>query len=123
MKHLRELDKPSAGFYSIPLHGWTIIGKLPYKNVIWDILIPAELQPSQSSASDIEIGTPPRCPKCQTEIEEKRSFWKGFIWICVRCGFRKRNKDSYYSEADRAEKIAKREFEIKLEEFLKSKQQ
>lgn len=122
-KYLRELDKPSAGFFSVPLSGWRTMGKLPYKDVIWDIQVPTELSPSQTDPSDVEVKTPPRCQKCQTEIEEKRNFWGGFIWTCVRCGFKKRNKDSYYTESDRAEKIAKREFEIKREEFLKLKKE
>jgi len=35
------------------------------------------------------VETPPRCPKCETELEETRSFWGGYIWKCVNCGFKK----------------------------------
>jgi ribosomal protein L37AE/L43A len=61
---------------------------------------------------DLDIDTPPRCPKCETEIEQTRSFWGGYVWKCVKCGFQKRNRESYYREGERAEKIARREFEM-----------
>ena len=109
---------------STPIYGYFKISELPYAGILWDIIAPSpppwkQLDNMDISVSDIEIKTPPKCPKCKTEIEEYRSFWGGHIWKCVRCKFKKRNKDSIYRESERAEKIARREFEIFKEGELK----
>ena len=33
-------------------------------------------------------------------------------WKCVKCGFKKRNSESYYREGERVKKIARRDFEM-----------
>lgn len=105
----------------VPPYGWNKIGEFPYKDVIWEIQAPNEYSwrgsYSDIEPEDIEVKTPPRCPQCKTELEEKRKFWGGYKWECVSCGFTKRNSESWYIEKDRAEKIAKRQFEIKVNEF------
>ena len=87
-----------------------------YAGVIWIVRAPKpselDLEPPEITASDLELETPPRCPKCETEIEQSRSFWGGYVWKCVKCGFHKRNSDSYYREEERARKIAKRHWEV-----------
>jgi len=116
IKHLRKEGHSSISIISAPYGGWRTIGKLKYADVIWIVRAPAppllELEPEPITPHDLDIDTPPRCPKCETEIEQTQSFWGGYIWKCVRCGFRKRNRDSYYQEEDRVKKIAKREWEI-----------
>jgi ribosomal protein L37AE/L43A len=52
-----------------------------------------------------EVKSPPKCPKCGVELEEKKGFLYGYIWKCVACGFSKRNRDSFSTDAGRAEKI------------------
>jgi len=117
VKRLQELDSgPGVFVISQPIFGWVIIAKFNYVGLIWKVRAPAtapweSFDPSSISSSSIEIETPPRCPKCETEIEQEHSFWGGYIWRCVRCGFKKRNRDSYYREQERAEKIARREWE------------
>jgi ribosomal protein L37AE/L43A len=117
VKQLQELDAgPGVFVVSIPTSEWVIIGKLNYAGVVWRVRAPAlatreSFNSSRISPSSIEVETPPRCPKCGTELEESRSFWGGYIWKCVGCGFQKRNRDSYYREKDRVEKIARREWE------------
>ena len=54
---------------------------------------------------------PPHCPKCDTELEQNRSFWRGYIWTCAKCNWKKRNKDSFHTEAKRVERITKSELE------------
>jgi ribosomal protein L37AE/L43A len=117
VKQLQELDAgPGIFVISTPAFGWITIGKLNYAGVVWRVRAPAPdpwepFNPSKISPSSIEVETPPRCPKCETEIEQSHSFWGGYIWRCVSCGFQKRNRDSYYKESERAEKIARREWE------------
>jgi len=117
VKQLRKLDA-NSGIFVIPnpFWKWIPIGELNYAGVVWIFCAPApdpweDLNPSRIYSSSIVVKIPPRCPRCGTEIEESHSFWGGYIWRCVKCGFRKRNRGSYYKESDRAEKIAKREWE------------
>jgi ribosomal protein L37AE/L43A len=117
VKKLQKLDaSPGIFIISTPLFGWVNIGILNYAGVLWRVCAPAPApwessDPLKISPSRIEVDTPPRCPNCETEIEESHSFWGGYIWRCVNCGFKRRNRDSYYRERDRAEKIARREWE------------
>jgi ribosomal protein L37AE/L43A len=117
VKQLQNLDAGPAIFViSTPIFGLVTIGKLNYAGLVWVIRAPApalwkSFTPSEISPSSIEVETPPRCPKCGTEIEESHSFWGGYIWRCVRCDFKKRNRNNYYREEERAEKVARREWE------------
>lgn len=116
MKHLHKEGHSPISIISVPNGGWRNIGKLEYADVIWIVRAPAppwyELNPEPITSHDLDIDTPPRCPKCETEIEQTQSFWGGYIWKCVNCGFQKRNRESYYKEEERAKKIAGRKFEM-----------
>lgn len=117
VKQLQKLDTgPRVFFTSTPPFGWITVGKLNYAGVVWRVRAPAAA-PWESfdhlsiSPSDIEVETPPRCPTCETEIEQSHSFWGGYIWRCAGCNFQKRKRDSYYREQGRVEKIARRQWE------------
>ena len=119
-KRLEELNAgPPIRIVSMPLFGWVTIGRLTYADVVWLVRAHAPNpiadldRREQVDACTIEVETPPRCPDCETEIEESHSFWGGYVWKCVGCGFKKRSRDSYYDEEERAEKIARRQFEKK----------
>ena len=120
VKAVRKRNSSGLGFAAlrIPLYGWKEIGTLEYKNVLWKakIAIDSSRVTSESvTPDDVTVDTPPRCPKCKTEIEEQHVLIGGYLWKCINCSFKKRNKDSYYTEANRAEKIAKRKVEEELE--------
>jgi len=119
-RRIKQLQKSNAGprifVISTPPFGWINIGKLNYAGVVWRIRASApppweSFNPLRVSPSSIEVETPPRCPECETELEESQRFWGGYIWKCVGCGFLKKNRDSYYKESKRAEKIARRKWE------------
>lgn len=118
---LRELNASSSlsGIW-VPVYGWMEIGEMGYSGVLWKVKVhaasPWELNPSIPSPESIEIKTPPLCPKCGTELEQRHGFFGGYRWTCVGCNFNKKNKDSYYREAERARKLAKRKYEKLLEE-------
>jgi len=118
IKHLHGDGHSPITILSIPYGEWQDIGKITYAGVIWIVRAPKpswyELDPEPVSAYDLDLQTPPRCPKCETEIEQTRSFWGGYIWKCVGCGFKKRNSERYIKEKERAEKIARRSYEIQL---------
>lgn len=71
------------GFYAVPAYGWIKIGKIQYADLLWNIKVPAPPPWSDSESLNtnrVEADTPPRCPKCKTEIEQSSSFWGGYIW-------------------------------------------
>jgi len=110
VKHLKELDSSYAiGIPSATL-GWITHGNLEYAGVIWRVQAPKEY-PWSYNSSRIEVKTPPRCPNCETELDESHSFWSGHIWRCFGCDFKKRSKYSFYDEKKRAAKIARRQCE------------
>lgn len=118
IKKLQNLDIPISVIGFVPRYGWVTVGKLRYAGVVWKINAPApapweSLHTSIISPSRIEVETPPRCPVCETELEQSHSFWGGYVWKCVGAGccFKKRNWDSYYREAERVKKNASRELE------------
>lgn len=101
--------------------GYIDRGEVQHAGVIWKVREPAP-NPIQSfksyqeelSSIDpelIEIDGPPRCPRCKTKLEERQRFWVGYSWSCVSCDFSKKNKDSFYKEADQAKKRAEASLE------------
>jgi len=116
VKHLKYLDGPFVGVsYGAP-YGWIPLGDIKYNKVIWRLRSPKSgLSGSDYSISRIDVKIPPRCPNCETELEESHSFWGGYIWKCVMCNFKNRNRESYYTEKKRVEKIARRTLELQDE--------
>lgn len=84
------------------------IATIDHSDVKWEIGIPF---PGCSNKSQLRIKFPPRCPECKTELGQEKSKVGGYIWKCVRCNFKKRNKKSYWNERDGVEKIARRLWE------------
>jgi hypothetical protein len=124
-RQLQETDNgPSAYVIPTARWGWMTIEEIDYSGVVWRIDAPvpspgSTFGPMTVSPKNIIVDTPPRCPKCKTELEESSSFWGGYIWKCVRCDFRKRNRNNYHFEAERVEKIARRDWEKRGEERSK----
>ena len=97
--------------FSVPRWGYTVVGTLTYKKVVWRVQIPSPppweaLTLSEARSARVDIDTPPRCPKCDTELEETETFFGSYRWTCLRCGFATKNEMSFYREAVRAEKLA-----------------
>lgn len=106
-----------VGAFTVSRYGYVDIGDLPYAGVIWKMMAPRTHYVSNRldyTPSALRVRTPPRCPKCQTKIEESRSFWWGYVWKCPRCNWRKRSSEKYYVVSHRAEKIVQREAEIRF---------
>jgi hypothetical protein len=113
--HFKQTRTPSK--YVIAAYGGQKqnIATLTYAGVLWDVIAPI---PSQYETKReyierlpniLDVKLPPRCPDCDIELEEKKSMVYGYIWNCIDCGFKKRNRYSYYHESDRVKKIAKRD--------------
>jgi len=84
------------------------IATVDYLGVKWEIAMPYR---GCDNKSQLRVKIPPRCPKCQTELEQKDSRIGGYVWRCVRGDFKKHNKRSYWFETDGVEKIARRLWE------------
>lgn len=118
IRRLKERNLPSLpSVFTVPQWGYTTVGKLQYKNVVWRVQIPSPapwdggLTFSEAHSSRVDIDTPPHCPKCDTELEETETFFGNYRWTCLRCGFTSKNEMSFYHEAARAEKIAQSSWE------------
>jgi len=89
------------------------VGDLAYRGVMWEVKAPlpssyeSQYEYEKRLPDIIDVEVPPKCPMCGVELEETKGIIYGYIWKCVDCGFSKRNKDSYYTECKRAEKIWK----------------
>ena len=116
-----ESIKPSGVVVtSASRFGYEEIGELDYEGVKWKVIAPLPHPSSFNRSPDltpsrIRVRTPPRCPECGTKLEESKSFWGGYIWECVGCGFKKRSKESFYTVDDRVEKLAQRDVERDFE--------
>jgi Zn ribbon nucleic-acid-binding protein len=115
LKTIRESEIDYSPAW-LPPYGWTEVYELEHAGVLWTVRAPAPepwetFDPMSVSSSELNIATPPKCPKCRTELEEKLRFFGGYKWECIRCGFEKRNKDAYYRERRRALKLAKSDWE------------
>lgn len=102
-----------------PLWGWRYLDDISYVGVIWKIRVPKNNQFDIFEIQDLKgliAETPPRCPVCGTELEESKNIWGRYVWSCVNQDFKKSSKNNFYSESDRAEKIARRIWEEKLGE-------
>lgn len=121
-KNIRQNAVLGPVSVSRPTFGWEEVNEYLFKDVLWPIRVPAEppwqlLRRTLPSPSDIDVGIPPRCAECKTELEEKETFWGKYKWTCPRCGFSKKNSYSFYAESERVEKLAHRDFR----EFLRHK--
>ena len=58
----------------------------------------------------ISAQTPPICPECKTELEEKENII-GWKWNCPNCRFKKQSRTSFYDRVYSITKIAKGMFE------------
>lgn len=104
-------------FGYVPMDGWLTIGDIDYEGVKWRVRTPRPTPMDirrKDEIPSIDIEMPPRCPKCETELETSDSYlW--YSWNCVNCGFKKRTWNSSSKIKHRVNKIAKREIEHEFE--------
>ena len=112
-KRLKAIEPSGIPASSASRWGYEDIGNIDYDGMKWRVIAPLPSPPSLYRGPDltpsrIRVRTPPRCPECETKIEESKSFWGGYVWKCPDCDFKKRSKRSYYRVKDNVEKIAQR---------------
>ncbi len=117
-----ENDRRGPLCFSVPAFGYQEVNEFRYKEVLWAVRVPAPPpwhfgRSEPPFPGDIDVATPPRCPKCKTDLEQKKTFWGRYRWSCPRpgCNFAITNAESFYAECERAEKIARSDYR----EFLR----
>jgi len=103
----RQIGSGNIGGLVMGVHDYPTRYEYPHEGVIWHIGI----RDLAMSASDVEVKTPPRCPKCKTELGQSKSFWGGRKWKCPRGDFMKKSKKSFYEISKSLEKIVRRDWE------------
>src|SRR4030095_2295810 len=91
LKLLKKKPEAYAAVDWIPARGWEDLGEKEYFGVysvvrkplgdIMDVYFPTNAKPE-----DLRIKTPPRCPKCSTDLKEKKGFWR-FKWFLCQVRF------------------------------------
>lgn len=92
--------------YANPIYGWQTIDQIKYSKVLWRIRVPNH---SAISSSSIDIEVPPRCPKCETQLEQSDNYlW--YTWHCIdeNCNFNKRTWNNMYKVKKWVNKVATR---------------
>jgi len=112
IRNLREQNLPALPLVlSVPRWGYKTIGTMTHKDVTWRIQISAPapwdgIVGTETQSSRVRLAPEPYCPKCETELEESKTFFGGYCWSCLNCGFATKNNMDAYREAIRAEKLA-----------------
>lgn len=118
LARLQDRDSGVVIATSSPFQKRRLVAKQTYAGVSWRVVGVSSsiLQHRAGLPPDyVEVEIPPRCPECETELEERSQFVRGYTWICPACQFQKKSANSFDVEADRAEKVARRQWEIDLE--------
>lgn len=115
-KRINELNRKSKSrlFDIDPNYSWSTFKKSGYFGVLWEFrTLPSNISINSSKSvelidnSKFDVKPRPLCPKCKNELSESRSFFGGYNWKCLKCNFKKRNKNNFKIEAVNIENIIK----------------
>jgi ribosomal protein L37AE/L43A len=120
-KQIAERNHYSGMHVQTPEYGWKYLQNENYKKVIWRPRIPLfwgpDIQPQEITKinfDELEIEVPPRCPKCETELDETKTIWGWFRWKCPECGFTTRKIYNANFHSDQLTKVVKRKTERQI---------
>lgn len=110
LRSRRQREFESRGSVSYTPDRWEEVDRFTLKGVSWRIRLAlwSHSDVSNVTPDDFEASFLPRCPRCETELSERPTFWGGFKWYCSSCGSKKRTFSSYEWIADEADKVARR---------------
>jgi hypothetical protein len=119
-RRIREYESPAIFRLKEPRWDQVEMFDIPYKSVVWTIIWDPGRNPPLIP-NNLDINTPAKCPKCNTELSEKKAFWGGYVWSCPYpyCTFKKRSSENFFTVSDQVLRIAPRH----LRESLKQLQQ
>ena len=110
-------DFPIGMAFSINQDYWEPVIRIEHAGLLWDIykeknIFLDSFNQNRTISPNTAVNTPPRCPKCKTEINEDVGFFGGSRFSCPNCGFHVLNKKSLYLLKQDVEKIGKRKVEL-----------
>ncbi len=99
-----------------PLFGWREFD-VDYAEMSWRLVVPRPPSWHRTgalgfNATDARVDGRPRCPKCGTGLEERRTAFGRYRVKCVGCDFEVGQRDSFAVLAPRAERIGQRQLEV-----------
>lgn len=95
-KKNRRSEKPFFGFVTTSNDRLLTNSYNKYK-VYWSV---------RTMNGNVHVDYIPLCPECQTELDEKSTFWNKFKWSCVNCDFSIKQKDTQYLIREKVQRIA-----------------
>lgn len=91
------------------------VGSMTHSGVKWKIMYPRTTgYEGKVNLSHITVDSDPLCPKCNTELIEKKAIVGRFRWKCPNCRFSKRKLKNKHMVALEAENIARMQIEKDL---------
>jgi hypothetical protein len=109
--HPRELIAAGVGMSSYDV--FERLGFYSYQGFEWEVTRKRDRRRNGAVTHPDAIWTvgPPRCPECEVELKEQKSFWGGFIWQCPQEHFKKRRRDNFHTAAEDVRKLVRLELE------------
>lgn len=95
---------------------YELLETVEYESVKWRILVPTgtpyglHRDHLKRIQDGFKVERIPRCPNCNTELTEELKFLS-FRWYCVKCGFSRKSKFSFYISRQNVKKIVRPEIE------------
>lgn len=120
-KKLNRKESYSSFLISGPIYGYRVIGHLIYAGVKWKVRHPNDGPFNRLvegiKIDNLDVNTTPYCPKCiEMELIEERNIIGKYVWRCLKCGLKRKNKKSAQMLArNEILKIAKSEVSVDLE--------
>ena len=109
---LKKQQHPNVLFGRNPLLPDIRLGDLVYKNAKWRISVAHPILPFRSPHEHcVEVKTPPRCEKCDVELDETETFFGSYKWLCVSCGNEIKSAKSFEAESSTVQKLAQSQWE------------
>ena len=94
---------------------WEELRRVAHNGAIWVVLRDAASPEAKQQRAGNHPGgaqrrvlIPPRCPRCEAELEESRRLFRGYAWRCGGCGFRTESKDSFSQTKAQVERLQRR---------------
>jgi hypothetical protein len=107
-----RLKTAQSNIYAGPIrqdnYDYQEIDEITYASVVWPIMrrvYGPYVQVPEPSPDELVIDLPPRCPKCRTDLEQKKAFWGYYKLSCPRGDFHKRRWKSYHLMKESVQRI------------------
>jgi len=101
------------GRYSLPAEDREQFGRYDYAKVTWNISRwrTSSSRPRSTTPEEVDVFPPSLCPRCQTALTQKRSFWGGFTWRCPQHHRSQSSRESQWQVSRQVQAIVKQKVE------------